>query len=270
MNNTNPFIPQGSLMEQKNKQRARFRAAVIWVLALNAVLLIPGLLIQGCKDKDASADNQSSAMPTNDLAMNIPDTNMPPPALSNALPPIATATNLQASTTLPAQPPTAPTGSATTYKIQPGDSFYTVGKQFHVTTKAIQEANPGVDPKKLKPGKEINIPAPTIAAVVAPGTAVGTKAALTDSGDLYTIKPHDSLTTIAKSHGTTPKAIMALNDLKTDRIKAGAKLKLPPAKTATSTAAPSADTTPATTPTASVTPASAGIGSTGSAPATIR
>jgi LysM repeat protein len=267
MNNTNPFIPQGSLMEQKNKQRARFRAAVIWVLALNFVLLIPGLLIQGCKDKDASADNQTSAMPTNDLAMTPQNTNVIAPPLSNAIPQDAM---VPTNTVPPTAQQTQVTGTATTYKIQSGDSFYTIGKQFHVSTKAIQDANPGVDPKKLKLGKEINIPAPTAAAPTAvAGTVTGTKVAA-DSADLYTVKPHDNLTTIAKNHGTTPKAIMAINDLKTDRIKAGAKLKMPAAKTATSTTTPSADVAPITTPTARVIAPSAGPGTTGTVPATIR
>ncbi len=266
MNNTNPFIPQGSLMEQKNKQRARFRAAVIWVLALNFAMLIPGLLIQGCKDKDASTDNQSTAMPTNDLAMTPQNTNVIAPPLTNVIPQeVMTSTN-----PVPAvqQQPVAP-GTATTYKIQAGDKLYNLGLQYHVSVKSILDANPGLDPKKLKVGKEINIPAPTATAASTAATS-GSAKAPADSADLYTIKPHDSLTTIAKSHGTTAKAIMAINDLKTDRIRAGAKLKMPPSKTATTTTAPSADATPAATPTASVIPAVAVPGTAGTAPATIR
>jgi LysM repeat protein len=260
-------------MEQKNKQRARFKTAVIWVLAINFCLLVPGLLIQGCKDKD-SADNQSTNVATNDLAMQAmqPDTNTvaQPPVLSNTAPVVAIApTNPPTSITQPV--PTA-TGSATTYKIQAKDSFYTIAKQFHVTVKAIQEANPGLDPKKLKVGKDINIPAPTATQTAVNSDPTAPKATATaDSADMYTVKPRENLTVIAKAHGTTPKAIIALNSLKSDRIKAGDKLKMPAAKTATSTTPPAADATPipSATPT---TPTTAGVttSSGSSAPATIR
>jgi LysM repeat protein len=272
MNNTNPFVPQGSLMEQKNKQRARFKAAVIWVLALNFVLLIPGLLIQGCKDKDATADNQL-AVPTNDVAMNPPqDTNFGAPPLTN--------TNVAVVPPAMTNPPTAvtpvPTGMATTYKIQQGDILYNLGRKFHVSVKAIVEANPGLDPKRLQVNKEITIPAPTTPPAAATGTTAAT-GAMADSSDMYKVKSGENLTIIAKSHGTTAKAIIALNNLKSDRIKAGDKLKLPAPKTATGTPATTGTPTAAldTTPTraagsvSGVTPASLGS-TTGGTTATIR
>jgi LysM repeat protein len=46
---------------------------------------------------------------------------------------------------------------------------------------------------------------------------------------LYVVKSGDSLTRIAKAHGTTVKALKAANDLKGDRIVVGAKLKIPTA-----------------------------------------
>ena len=46
MNNPNPFIPQGSLLEQKNKKRARVKVAVFSIFAVN-ILVISPLLIRG-------------------------------------------------------------------------------------------------------------------------------------------------------------------------------------------------------------------------------
>ena len=233
MNNTNPFIPQGSLTEQKNKQRARFKKAVIWVLALNFALLIPGLLIQGCKDKEATADNQTSMTPTNtpDIAMTT-DTNTIAQPLSNTVAVLPQpVTNIVATPT--PVPPLA--GNPTTYKIQSGDSFYTLSKKFHVSMKAIEAANPGVDSKKLQINKEINIPAATVPAASPTPTVAANGAATPDASDMYVVKPRENLTIIAKAHGTTAKAIMAANSLKSDRIKAGDKLKMPAAKTATAT-----------------------------------
>jgi LysM repeat protein len=46
---------------------------------------------------------------------------------------------------------------------------------------------------------------------------------------LYVVKSGDSLTRIAKAHGTTVKALKAANGLEKDRIVVGAKLKIPTA-----------------------------------------
>jgi LysM repeat protein len=46
---------------------------------------------------------------------------------------------------------------------------------------------------------------------------------------LYVVKSGDSLTRIAKAHGTTVKALKAANGLVNDRIVVGAKLKIPTA-----------------------------------------
>jgi LysM repeat protein len=47
------------------------------------------------------------------------------------------------------------------------------------------------------------------------------------AGETYTVKSGDSLTKIAKAHGTTVKVIKAENNLNTDHIKVGQKLKIP-------------------------------------------
>jgi LysM repeat protein len=47
------------------------------------------------------------------------------------------------------------------------------------------------------------------------------------SQSVYVVKSGDSLARIAKSHGTTVKALKAANGLKSDNIVAGKKLKIP-------------------------------------------
>ena len=44
---------------------------------------------------------------------------------------------------------------------------------------------------------------------------------------MYTVKSGDSLYKIAKLNETTAKALRAANNLKTDQIKVGQKLKIP-------------------------------------------
>jgi LysM repeat protein len=54
-------------------------------------------------------------------------------------------------------------------------------------------------------------------------------ASTSHSDTLYVIKPGDTLTRIAKAHGTTVKALKAANSLTNDRIVVGARLKIPEA-----------------------------------------
>ncbi len=49
------------------------------------------------------------------------------------------------------------------------------------------------------------------------------------SAQVYEVKSGDTLTRIAKTYGTTIKAIEAANGLTDDRIVVGAKLKIPEA-----------------------------------------
>ncbi|HVV00210.1 MAG TPA: hypothetical protein VHH88_02540, partial [Verrucomicrobiae bacterium] len=55
MNTPSPFVPQGSLVEQKNKNRARVKVAVFFVLAIHAVGLL-ALLMQGCRREQPAAE----------------------------------------------------------------------------------------------------------------------------------------------------------------------------------------------------------------------
>lgn len=58
-------------------------------------------------------------------------------------------------------PPTTPTPAPATrsHRIQAGDNLSTLSRQYRVTVQAIQAANPGLDPRRLRPGQVIQIPA---------------------------------------------------------------------------------------------------------------
>jgi peptidoglycan endopeptidase LytE len=101
--------------------------------------------------------------------------------------------------------------------------------------KAIQDANPGVDSTKLQIGQKLVIPAPTARAE----TPTGQPLAESASGEaVYVVKSGDTLTKIAGEHRTTVKALRAENDLKTDKIKVGQKLKIPAKASAPAPAVP--------------------------------
>ena len=84
-------------------------------------------------------------------------------------------------------------------------------------------------------------------------TATGT--AEKGGAEVYTVKSGDTLTKIAKAHGTTVKAIQKANHLTTTAIKVGKKLKIP-VKGSTTSAAPAAPTTTTTPPVPDTAPSS--------------
>jgi LysM repeat protein len=247
MNNPNPFVPQGSLMEQKNKKRARVKVAVYSIFAIN-ILVISPLLIQGCKKEAPAAD--TSALPSSDTTTNpTPDTNLPPVPMTNTMPALASNTPPPAPLPVPPAPapivPEVPAGQD--YVVAKGDSFYSIAKKFHVKIKDIESANPGVTPAKLKVGQKLQVPGASSS--TSAGTAMGAAADTSSGGSetVVTVKPGDSLMKIAHEHGSTIRLIKSANDLKTDRIKVGQKLKVP-AKAASATEAASAPVAPAPAP----------------------
>jgi LysM repeat protein len=216
MNNPNPFLPQGSVLEQ-NKRRSRMKLAVFCVLAVS-VCGLTAMLIQGCKNEK----NETPPQPMVDT--NPPpmiDTN-PPPAMTNP-PPVVT----NPPPVVPPVVPEVPAGSE--YTVAKGDTLAKIAKNNHVSLKALEAANPNVQPTKLKVGQKLTLPAGGAAAPATTGAAAGSDATgVSSAGDTaYVVKSGDTLTKIAKAHGTTVKAIESENNLSTTKIKVGQKLKIP-------------------------------------------
>jgi len=237
MNNPNPFVPKGSLLEQQTHRRSRLKLGVFCVLAVSVTGLV-AMLIQGCKREQPPTD---LGVDTNAPVMT--DTNTPTVDTNvAAIPPMGMPTNT-APVVVPqpvVEPVVAPAGD---YVVVKSDTLTTIAKAHHVTLKELQAANPGVDSKHLKIGQKLVIPASTAATTAAPTTGAVTADA---GGDTYTVKSGDTLTTIAKKHSTTVKALQAANNLTTTKIKVGQKLKLPAA--ATAAPAPVETTAPAPAP----------------------
>jgi LysM repeat protein len=236
MNNPNPFVPKGSLLEQQSVRRSRLKITVSCVLAVGIVSLV-GMLIQGCK-REQPADNTLSNLDTNPPVMT--DTNPPAMVDTNPIAMTAPMTNI---TPVVVPPPVIETTPGTVYAVAKGDTLSSIAKAHHITLSALQSANTGVDAKHLKVGQKLTIPGATTSAT----TPTTTSAVAADTGaDTYVVKSGDTLTTIAKKHGTTVKALEAANNLTTTKIKVGQKLKLP---SASAPAPAPVDTTPAVAPT---------------------
>lgn len=262
MNNNNPFVPQG-IIPPRRKTSLAFKIMV--VLAVH-VVVIGGMLLQGCRNipKDQT-ETGNTANPPDSINGGLVNSNLVSAPivnatnLSNSLAatsavPVAQPASTQAvSTALPPLPitpitpapaPAVATAPQTTeYAVEAGDTFSSVAKKQHVSLKALMAANPSVDAKKLHAGQKIVIPASSNS-VEPLSVGVQSEGDVAAKSLLYVVKTGDTLGKIAKSHGTTYKKLMALNDLKTTAIQVGQKLKMP-APTAAAPAATSA--TPAVT-----------------------
>jgi LysM repeat protein len=248
MNNPNPFIPQGSLLEQKNRKRSRFQIAVFGIFVFNVLVIAP-MLIQGCK-RDTSADGGNTTQtPDNSTQVSAPpaDTNTTITAATPTTNPVTQPPIAQPPVTQPPPAVTQPATTATEYVIVKGDTLDAIHKKFSVSVKAIEDANPGIVPTKLHQGQKIQIPAP-----MASATSTSNATVAADGSELYVVKAGDNLSTIAKNHHTTVKGIETLNNLKTTRINVGDKLKMP---TPGAAPAPPASTIPAPAPAPTTAPA---------------
>jgi LysM repeat protein len=243
MNNPNPFVPKGSLLELQGRRRSRLKLAVFCVLAVSITGLVAGL-IQGCKREKPDTDLNPPPMDTN--AMETPDTNMPPMnEVSNppvSVPPME-ASNTPAVVPAPVAPAPAPVPAASEYVVVKGDTLGKIAKKNGVSLKALEDANPGVVPTKLKIGQKLALPAGSGASAEAAAPAAGADMGTTS----YTVKSGDTLGTIAKRNGTTVKAIETANGLTSTKIKVGQKLKIP-SKAEAAPAAPAPALPPVSTP----------------------
>lgn len=257
--NPNPLIPQGSLQQASAKSKSNLRVA-FFIVAVVHVALIGGILAVGCKKEEPKVDPGAQQQVTSTLPPLSPEYYPPttpstlPPAsatptpmdpLGGALPPLppiggtpsngtAAASSLPPipgpETMLPPEPAPmtepAPAAPGSEYTIARGDTFYDIGRKLKVSTKALVAANPGLDPTRLQVGQVIKVPAGA-SMTSSGGSAASTASPAASSSASYTVKSGDNLTRIASKHGTTVAALKRANNLRTDRINVGQKLKVP-------------------------------------------
>jgi LysM repeat protein len=232
----NPFNGPGSPQaEQRRIRRERFHF-VVWTIVVANVLLLMGLLIQGCQREPAEGGTAGG----NGAEMASSDTNgvimgQPTPDANALVTPTfeAPTPNAFAESAATNAAPNPVQEGARQYRVVKGDSFYKIARANGVSMQAVMDANPGVDSAKLKVGQELQIPAGAQAAIAAPAKAPAhASATVGTSRSTYVVKSGDTLGRIAKAHGTTVKAIKAANGLTNDRLAVGRSLKMPQSKAA--------------------------------------
>jgi LysM repeat protein len=237
----NPFDAPGSLqVEQRRIRRERFQF-VVWTIVVANVLLLMGMLIQGCQREPATGETPSgsaserASSETNGTAMAqpTPDTNAPITPTFDA--PV---TNTVAEAVVTnAAPKLVPTG-AKPYVVVKGDTFHKIARRNRISTKALADANPGINSAKLKAGQVLQVPAGTgPAAKSAASAPTHASAKVSTSSSRYVVKTGDTLNRIARAHRTTVQAIKTANGLTSDRIAVGRVLKMPESRAAKAGAA---------------------------------
>jgi len=129
-------------------------------------------------------------------------------------------------------PPAVVAPGGGTHTVAKGETLGDISATHYGTTKhwrKIVEANPGLDPARLKIGQVLQIPA--VESAAAPVAAA-------DGPDAYTVKKGESYYTIAKKQlGSSSRwrEIERLNNIPAEELRAGQVIKLPPKADATAT-----------------------------------
>lgn len=97
------------------------------------------------------------------------------------------------------------------YTVKSGDSLWSIAKRYGVTVNELKSAN-NLTSNTLSIGQKLKIP------------KTGTDEVETST---YTVKAGDSLYAIARKYNTTVDALKSLNNLTTNTLQIGQKLKIP-------------------------------------------
>ncbi len=245
MNTPNPLVPQGTMPPGR---KSTVRVAILTIVAIHAVLLSGILMQSGCKREEPEKKTEITTDPprvhedvarleTNRFYEPLPDTlagGLAAPETNASVGGFGSAP-IPAPTTNPFVPvtpsvawntPPAPAaGETKDHTIVKGDILARIARTHRVTVGQIREANPGLDPNRLKIGQSIKIP--VAAPVSSGGLGLAEPAAAPSDGASYVVKKGDTLTRIAGQHGVTVAALKAANQLKSDRIHVDQKLAIP-------------------------------------------
>ena len=116
----------------------------------------------------------------------------------------------------------APTSAGIQYKVQPGDTLWSIAKDVYGSGQAatnLAKANNISNPNKIRAGQTITLGAGT--------PTKGPSIAQTLSSGSYTISKGDTLSKIAKANNTTVAALAKKNNISDpNKIIAGAKIKV--------------------------------------------
>ena len=152
MNSANPFqIPSCFQKVDENRRRERFKKGVIATIAA-VVLLLVGLLIQGCKSERAAQaplKNTPAVAQTTHSLSPVPQTT---PAVASQPVPSASKPSMT-----PATITTPHSATVSVYVVKSGDTLSHIAKAHGISIKALKSAN-GIDTDRIAVGTKLKIP----------------------------------------------------------------------------------------------------------------
>jgi LysM repeat protein len=104
-----------------------------------------------------------------------------------------------------------PAGVTRTHRVEWGDTWYGIARQYAVTAAELAAANPDVDPSRLRSGEVLRIPG------VAGASGKRT----------HRVEAGESLWGIARKYGVSAASIRRANKLDGDRVRTGDTLVIP-------------------------------------------
>ncbi len=129
---------------------------------------------------------------------------------------------LSKKTLSPQELPSSAPSNRHRYQVRPGDSYWSIARRHKISVSSLEQANPGLNPRKIPIGKSLNIPGQG-----SRSSPISSKAALTETGR-YTVKKGDILGRISEAHGIRLHQLMAANPgLDPKRLGIGKVLNIP-------------------------------------------
>ena len=103
-----------------------------------------------------------------------------------------------------------------------GENFWTIGKKYGITARAIEQANPNVVPTRMKIGQKLNIPAKAAPTPAPPVTAAA------PGSSQHIVARGENFWTIGKKHGVSARSIEQANPgVVPTKLKIGQKIAIP-------------------------------------------
>ena len=151
MNSANPFqIPTCFQNVDEQRKRERFKKGVIAIIAA-VVLLLVGLLIQGCKSERSASTTPSPQLGAAPAAPANPSAVPAPAAKPVAMPQAQPAANVPKAGTI------VTSRTESVYVVKSGDTLGHIAKAHGVSVKALKAAN-SLDTDHIAVGVKLKIP----------------------------------------------------------------------------------------------------------------
>ena len=121
---------------------------------------------------------------------------------------------------MPAPPPPPSQGNIIRYTVRPGDSLLGIARRYGVSLPEIYRLNPNIDAASMRPGDVIRLPGGIVPPQPSPPPGTGAVR--------YTVRPGDTLSSIARRYDVRRSEIRRLNPgIDARPLRVGDVIRLP-------------------------------------------